>query len=119
MLLGVFAGMITPAWLWPDQSINIVVAYDKWIHGLVFVILSLWFSGQYAPRAYWRIAAGLAVFGAVIELIQRSLAYRTGDFGDLYANLAGIAVGLVVAALGAGGWSLRVERWLEARQTAG
>ena len=113
VLLGVFAATVTPALgLWPQVNIDTYFAIDKWLHALTFLFLSLWFAGQYARQAYWRIGLGLIVFGGVIEMIQRSLTYRTGDFADLAANLVGILIGLALALAGLGGWSLRVESWL-------
>lgn len=115
VLLAVFAATVTPALgLWPTVDIDTYFAIDKWLHALTFLFLSLWFAGQYAKRAYWRIGLGLIVFGGMIEMIQRSLTYRTGDFADLAANFVGIFVGLSVALAGLGGWSLRVESWLGA-----
>lgn len=115
LLLLVFAAMIVPAWLWPTQMQRSVAAFDKWLHGITFVVLALWFSGQYARRAYWQIAIGLALFGGATEFVQRTLIYRSADPADMLANLAGIAAGLIVALAGVGGWSLRVETWLSAR----
>lgn len=86
---------------------------DKVLHVATFMFLSTWFSGQYNRRAYWRITAGLLAFGALIELIQGTVSYRSSEWQDLYADGLGIAIGLSIALLGAGGWSLRVERWLD------
>lgn len=112
LLLFVFAAMVTPALgLWPTVSVRSLLHFDKWIHGLTFLVLTLWFSGQYAKRAYWKIAIGLLLFGATIELVQRTLTYRTGDLLDFLANLAGVVAGLAIAFAGVGGWSLKVEGW--------
>ena len=117
LLLFVFGAMIAPVWLWPGAAVQSFVEFDKWIHGAAFVVLAVWFSGQYARGAYWRIALGLAVFGGMTELVQQQLIYRSADGADMLANLAGIGVGLLIALAGAGGWSLRVESWLRARGT--
>ena len=90
---------------------RVVFGADKWLHAATFLVLAVWFSGQYARHAYWRIALALLAFGIVIELCQRMVTYRTGDLLDLAANAAGIALGLLVAVAGAGGWSMRVENW--------
>jgi len=113
VLLAVFAATVTPALgLWPDVGIDTYFAIDKWLHALTFLFLTFWFTGQYARHAYWRIGLGLIVFGGAIEIIQRSLTYRTGDFADLAANFVGIFIGLGAALAGLGGWSQRVEAWL-------
>ncbi len=107
--------LIPPDWLWRDGR-HLSVVSDKWLHGITFTALAIWFSGQYAPRAYWRLIAGLAVFGLLIELTQRMLTYRTADWMDLIADLIGLGVGMAIALAGAGGWCLRFEEWLENRR---
>jgi hypothetical protein len=118
LVLGlVLIGTLLPAMgFWPDISFRSIIALDKWQHALTFLFLSVWFSGQYARQAYWRIGLGLVVFGGVIEIVQRSLSYRSADMADMLANIVGIGIGLAVALAGLGGWSLRVEGWLCARR---
>ena len=118
VLLAVFAATVAPALgFWPRSTIRAIFAFDKWLHGLTFLFLTVWFTGQYARRAYWRVVIGLAVFGVFIEFCQRFLTYRSSDPADVAANLAGIAVGLLIAFAGLGGWSLKVEDWLAARRS--
>ena len=102
----------------PDMDVHdmVVMASDKWLHGVTFAFLTVWFSGQYGPRSYWRVALGMLAFGGFIELCQRMLSYRSAESLDLLADAVGIAVGLAIAAAGAGGWSLRLETWLAARR---
>lgn len=120
VLLLVLAGTLLPAMgFWPDLGMRGIIALDKWQHAVTFLFLAVWFSGQYARRAYWRIGLGLLAFGGLIEMIQRSLTYRTADLADLLANVVGITVGLAIALVGMGGWSLRVEGWLAAGQSTG
>lgn len=90
---------------------------DKWLHAITFMLLTIWFSGQYSKRSYWRIAAGMLIFGAFIEVCQRVLtSYRSAEMLDLVADAIGIMAGLLVAWSGAGGWSLRIEQWIAARE---
>ena len=86
---------------------------DKALHMLTFTFLAAWFSGQYSRQSYWRIALGLVLFGALIEVFQGMVSYRTSEWMDLYADAVGIAACLIIALLGVGGWSQRVELWLE------
>jgi hypothetical protein len=44
------------------------------------------------------------------------LTYRSAETMDLVADAVGVAAGLVIAWVGAGGWSLRFENWLQLRQ---
>ncbi len=102
----------------PDTDMPDMVSMpsDKWLHAITFAFLTVWFSGQYRPRSYWRVALGMLAFGAFIELCQRLVSYRSAESLDLLADAIGIAVGLAIAAAGAGGWSLRVETWLASRR---
>jgi hypothetical protein len=114
LLLFVLAATMMPAvWFWSDRHAFLTwfVDADKWLHGITFVILALWFAGQYRPRSYWRIGVGLILFGFLIEGCQRLVTYRSADWFDIWADTAGIVVGLVIAAAGLGGWSLRIENW--------
>lgn len=119
LLLAVLAATLVPAvWLWHDAVglVSWLAAFDKWAHVVTFVILAVWFSGQYRPRSYWRIAVGLTAFGMLIEICQRQVGYRSAEWTDLAADVVGILAGLAIALAGAGGWSLRVESWIQNRQ---
>ena len=113
ILLAVLAATLSPA-VWFDsrtEALNWLENADKWLHGLTFLFLSIWFAGLWERRAYWRIAVGLMLFGFVVEGAQRLVGYRTADWLDIAANTAGIIVGLMAATAGLGGWGL----WIEAR----
>lgn len=110
---------LAPVVLFPFSMSAGGIGPDKWLHALTFTFLTVWFSGQYAPRSYWRIALGLLAFGAFIEVCQRLVSYRSSEGFDLVADVAGIVVGLAIALAGAGGWSERLEVWLQARGEAG
>ena len=117
LVLVLVATMIPAAWFFDDKAsaLSWFAHVDKWLHGLTFLVLALWFAGQYRARSYWRVAAGLMVFGFLIELCQMTVSYRTADWIDIGANTAGIIAGLAVASAGLGGWCLRVEAWHMAR----
>ena len=85
---------------------------DKFMHIAAFTFLAVWFAGQYEKKSYWRIAVGLLAFGILIELVQGTISYRTSEWLDLLGDAAGIAAGLIIAMLGAGGWSVWVEEKL-------
>ena len=111
LLLAVLVATITPT-LWLPSSTKILLA-DKWLHLLTFTFLSLWFTGQYARRSYMRLVVGLTAFGVLIEVGQGMISYRSAEWLDLVADIAGIGIGLCIAIAGLGGWSLRFEQWLE------
>ena len=113
ILLFVLAATLMPAvWFWGDKSSGVewFKGVDKWLHGITFMVLSLWFAGLYQRQSYWRVAIGLLIFGLAIEACQRMVGYRTADWLDVGADIAGIVVGLAIALAGLGGWSLSVER---------
>jgi VanZ family protein len=114
VLLAVFAAALAPGM--PDLPDPRVLPSDKLLHGMTFAFLTVWFSGQYSRRSYWRVAVGMLAFGGLIEVCQQMLDYRQAETMDLLADLAGIVLGLGIAWLGAGGWSLRLEDWLQLRE---
>ena len=118
LLLGVLVATLMPV-IWFDASRTQVAGWlahvDKWTHLLAFVVLTVWFAGLYRRRSYWRVALGLLAFGALIELCQRAVGYRSAEWLDLAADAAGILAGLGIAWAGAGGWCQRVEAWFAAR----
>lgn len=118
VLVLVLAATLLPAiWFMQELRDPRIAHSDKWFHSITFMLLTIWFSGQYAKRSYWRIAAGMLAFGAFIEICQRLLtSYRSAEMLDLFADAIGIAAGLLVAWAGVGGWSLRVEQWIAARE---
>jgi VanZ family protein len=103
---------------WLTQSSKFLLS-DKLLHLLTFLLLSLWFAGQYARSAYWRLLLGLTTFGVLIEVGQGMIPYRSAEWMDLVADIAGIGIGLIIATAGLGGWSLRFELWLEKARVSG
>lgn len=114
LLLLVLAATLMPAvWFWSDKQdlASWLRHADKWMHGATFVFLAVWFAGQYRPQSYWRIAVGLLAFGGLIEVCQKAVSYRSAEWLDLAANVAGIGIGLAIALVGLGGWCV----WFENR----
>lgn len=113
LMLALTAALLPEIPFWPDDPAARFEFSDKLLHMIAFTFLAVWFSGQYARASYWRIAVGLLAFGALIELIQGTVSYRSSEWLDLYADGIGIVVGLIIALLGLGGWSERFERLME------
>ena len=113
LAVALLASLMPAFWGWPDRQefVSWFLQVDKWLHGIAFAALAVWFSGQYHRRSYWRIALGLLAFGVLIEACQGLVRYRSSEWLDVAANAVGITVGLAVALAGLGGWSL----WLENR----
>lgn len=99
--------------LLPSMPGSVAVVSDKLLHFLAYMLLALAFTAAFSRRHWLGIAAGLAVFGAVIELLQLWLpGQRSGEWVDLGANLGGIATGLVVAMAVPHAWRARLDRLL-------
>lgn len=116
LVVGVFGASMSPdIWPWFGNPGAGFALADKWIHGVTFAALAVWYSGQYAQRSYGWLALGLLMLGALIEACQAMVTYRTAEMGDLIADVLGIVAGILIALLGIGGWSLRAESWLQNR----
>ncbi len=116
LLVMVLTAALVPAdWFWSQGPNSPFFLSDKWLHGITFAALALWFAGQYARHSYWRLMTGLVAFGLLIEVTQLMVSYRTADWMDLLVDLLGVAVGMIIALAGAGGWCLRFEEWLNNR----
>ena len=80
-----------------------------------YFILALWFTGMFARDRYWAVDSALLLLGASMEIGQYLMHMgRTADPYDMAANTAGVALGTVIAMLGTGGWTQRVDAWLSA-----
>lgn len=118
LLIFILASTLMPAgWFWSSSRDpgGWFIDVDKWLHGITFVILAVWFAGLYRPRSYWKIGVGLILFGLLIEGCQQLVVYRSAEMFDVAADIVGIIIGLVIAGAGFGGWSLRLEDWLVKR----
>ena len=106
--------LMPAVWFWDDRvaGLNWFEGVDKWLHGITFTVLSVWFAGMYRRESYWKIAVALLVFGIVIEVCQRMVSYRSAELFDVGADAAGIMLGLMISLAGMGGWCLRVEERL-------
>lgn len=117
VLVLVFVAALVPAlWFMHEVRAPGLIAPDKLAHALTFVFLTVWFTGQYHRRSYWRVAVAMLAFGLLIEVCQMLLTWRSAEAGDLLADAVGISIGLLIAFSGAGGWSQRVEEWATARR---
>jgi VanZ family protein len=90
-----------------------VHGFDKVEHFGTYLFLAAWFTGLFPRPHWWWIVLGLLGLGLAMEIGQYLMrAGRMGDPYDMAANTAGVAAGLLLAALLTGGWAQRVESWL-------
>ena len=96
MLALVATGSLMPSSDLPDVSMP---GADKLQHALGYAALSLYAGMLFATgRARGWAAAGLMVFGIVIELTQGAMTPdRSPESADVLANAFGIAIGLLLA----------------------
>lgn len=71
---------------------------DKVAHVVAYALLTFWFMQIYVTlRPRMAIAAGLAVLGIMLELLQGYTGYRHFDYVDMIANTIGVALGWIAA----------------------
>lgn len=73
-------------------------AGDKINHILAFIALTILGRGAYPEQPRWKLAVGLALFGAVIEVTQGiPLLRRDPDIADWIADNAAVGFGLLLS----------------------
>ena len=120
LLVVLVAALMPVVWFWDDRisALRWFNNVDKWLHGVTFFVLAVWFTGMFSRNRYGQIAIGLLLFGVMIEGCQYLVAYRTADWTDAGANAAGILLGTTLALLGTGGWCERFEdHWASNKTT--
>jgi VanZ family protein len=86
---------------------------DKSEHIIAYLLLSVWFGGIYERGRYWAIAAGLVIFGILIEIAQGVMGLgRSADVLDVIADSIGIVAGLMLCWFGLGSWMQWIESLL-------
>lgn len=87
----------------PSIALPSVPGIDKWIHGVMYLILTLtllWDSQQ-RPNLWWIAGVFSAIFGGFIEVLQEQFFYpRTGDWMDWLADCIGVIIAIVVWLIG-------------------
>ena len=80
----------------PPRAIDL--GWDKLNHAGAFAALAVagWFSVP-QRRGRWPMMAGLLGYGGLIELAQRFVPGRSGEWADLLADALGIVAGVLIA----------------------
>src|SRR3569623_3559744 len=80
------------------RGIGAVPLGDKIGHALAFCGLVLFYAQIYPlQRDSWRCVLGALAFGALIEVVQSIVPYRSAEFLDLVADSVGALSGLALA----------------------
>ena len=100
----------------PQPPVPDAIIPDKAKHGLAYFTLALLGSGIATPRRLWLVMVRCLLLGAALELAQATLTeHRVAEWGDLLADLAGVAGAWVIAGQGRAGWGLRAHARLIGR----
>ena len=71
---------------------------DKYAHVAAYAMLMFWFMQIYGSvRSRVATAAGLASLGIGLEVLQSYTGYRTFEYADMAANVAGVVLGWLIA----------------------
>ena len=98
-----------------QTSVNVPVPgeFDKVEHLGTYGFLTVWFTGLYPRRRDAIIVLALLGLGLSMEIGQYLMGMgRDADPVDMLANAVGVALGLGIARTVTGGWTARVESWL-------
>ena len=87
--------------LLPQEHVPQTGLIDKWQHVAAYFAVMAVSYPAYPPlfRLEVRAASGLIILGAVLELIQSFLPDRFMSLADTFANVAGVALAVVLARL--------------------
>lgn len=70
---------------------------DKLSHVATYFVLAGYFAVlARRRRSLLRVAVGIMLYGALIEIAQGLVDYRHGEWGDLLANAAGTVAGMLL-----------------------
>lgn len=73
-------------------------AGDKANHIAAFLTLTMLGRAAYPVQPRWKLALGLVLFGALIELTQAiPVLHRDANLGDWVADSIAVAVGLIIS----------------------
>ena len=105
-------GAVTVGSLVPGTYVAGIDIWDKALHLVGYGILALLAALAFEFRgAAWRIAAGLGLWGGMIEVAQQYVPGRSADWIDAAINAAGVVSGLLLAPL-----ATRLVRAIAARR---
>ena len=77
---------------------------DKLYHFIAYFTLMAWFAYPYHERKHrYKIALAFVLLGILLEYLQGFSAARYFEYGDMLANLLGVAAGFVVMLIGKAG----------------
>ena len=90
-------GLVTVLALMPAPAVPRVFQFwDKAQHALAYTTLAVVGCLAFASRE-WRVAAGLLIHGALIEILQGTLtSTRYADISDWFADAVGVSFGMLL-----------------------
>ena len=84
---------------------------DKVFHALAYFVLMVWFAQIYHHSLQRNlIAVMLVILGVTLEYLQSFDPNRYYEYADMFANTAGVVLGLLVTLTGVKNFLIRFER---------
>ena len=84
---------------------------DKLYHAIAYFTLMAWFSQIYHQRLQRNtLAVAFVLLGLTMEYLQSLNPNRYAEFGDMIANVTGVALGFAIALSSAKNTLLRLEK---------
>lgn len=97
--------------LMPLQQVTMPSWNDKFEHTMGYFLLSLWFCGLYRRQRYWVVALWMFAMGVLVEMLQGMMHLgRQADIKDIYADILGIGIAIILAMTPLGRWSYWFEK---------
>jgi hypothetical protein len=95
----------------PSRTIPMPSWNDKFEHALGYLLLTLWFCGIYRRRSYGFVALWMLAMGILVELLQGMMHLgRKADIHDVYADILGIGIAVLLALTPLGRWPFWLEK---------
>jgi VanZ family protein len=72
-------------------------ASDKVLHIIAYAVSMFWFGLCFRRDRLYIIGIFLVILGIIIEVVQGQTGYRTMSLYDIFANITGIVIGLLLS----------------------
>ncbi len=97
----------------PIDMVGLFAYEDKLYHAFAYFTLMAWFSQIYHQRLQRNIIAVVFILmGLTLEYLQSLNPNRYAEFGDMVANVTGVALGFALALTSVKNTLLRIEKFI-------
>jgi VanZ family protein len=70
--------------------------FDKVVHSIFYLMISGWFGQLVLPEGRWAIFTYSLLMGAILEVVQWFLPYRSFELWDIAANTSGNIIAIAI-----------------------